>query len=109
METQVNEMWRTKIKKLEGGKILINGGDRDRYYGAFWVAEIVGKDDDFEFEREFLKDSWEIDIKKDGIYEIFRSVCFSEDMEDYFIILERGHYDIIDKDTVIKLINKYYK
>ena len=29
--------------------------------------------------------------------------------QNLILILERGHYDIIDKDTFNKLIKKYYK
>ena len=99
------EPWQTKIK------IYISGGDMGNFfYGTFWVAEIVGihPDADLEFKRKFLNfEKEDVIIEKDGIYEIFRQ-WFGQ-REDYFILVECGYYSLIDKDTVYKLLKKYYK
>ena len=98
------ETWKTKIEILQNGKIYIKCNNIDNsYYVKFWVAEILGTDQDYIFKRKYINDEESAVIEKDGVYEIYKNCIWYKRPEHYFIKVENGSYTVIDKQTVLSM------
>ncbi len=95
--------WNTTIEKINK-KIYITPGNREGgYYGKFWVAKILGKDDKFHFKREFVNTPYEAVIDE-GIFEIYRNTPYSKYPEHYFLKVCNGVWEKLSRKQIIKLI-----
>lgn len=81
------------------------------YCGTEWIAKIVGRDEKYTFQREFLNvlkkkrscsgktgDTWYL-VEDDGVYEVNNAAGH----ERYFFELKNGKEKIIDVDRVLAM------